>query len=74
MQLASAPREFSGQRGPLGGRWCGPAPLPRGTPSWCHGFCQRENFVIEKFITAPLQACKNARHREAAPTAHTAER
>jgi len=43
-------------------------------PLWCHGFCQRDNFVIEKFIPAPQYACKNTRHRDAEATPHTAER
>gem|GEM_PF-1200390 len=25
----------------------------RGLPLWCHGFCQRDNFVTEENISAP---------------------
>jgi len=45
MSLASVPRESSGQNArPLMAAQA--APAPPGAPSWCHGFCQRENIVI----------------------------
>ena len=45
MQLASAPRENSGQNDKPS-MAVQAAPAPPGAPSWCHGFCQRENKQI----------------------------
>ena len=45
MQLASAPREYSGQN-ERPSMAVQAASAPPGAPSWCHGFCQRENKVI----------------------------
>ena len=45
MQLASAPRESSGQNERLS-MAVQAAPAPAGDSPWCHGFCQRENKVI----------------------------
>jgi len=42
MQLASAPREYSGQN-ERPSMAVQAAPAPAGDPRWCHGFCQREN-------------------------------
>ncbi len=73
MQLASVPRK------PLGhhNRFvmaAQAAPLPRGLPLWCHGFCLPRKLCNEKINTTHHHECKNAHHRDAAPTALTAKR
>ena len=40
-----------------------PAPLPPGTPSWCHGFCQREN---KQITIISLQRTTSAKTRATA--------
>jgi len=49
MQLASAPRESSGQND-RPSMAVQAAPAPAGDSRWCHGFCQREN-KQNNFIT-----------------------
>jgi len=49
-------------------------PAAAGTPSWCHGFCQRENKLV---TIISLQRTTSAKTRATATLwqpAHTAER
>ncbi len=73
MQLASAPRESSGQN-ERPSRRCRPPRLPPGTPWWRHGFCQRENNqnnIISPHRTTSAKTRATATLRQ---HAHTAER
>jgi len=47
-------------------------PAPAGTPSWCHGFCQRENKVItiitlHRTTSAKTRATATLRQRHIPP-------
>jgi hypothetical protein len=56
----------------LSGRRCGLPRLPPGTPSWCHGFCQRENKQINiltphRTTSAKTRATATLRQRHIPP-------
>ena len=73
MQLASAPREYSGQneRSLLAVQ---AAPADAGYPHWCHGFCQRDNKVITIIILHRTTSAKTRATAKLRQHAHTAER
>ena len=72
MSLASAPRESSGQNDRLL-MAVQAAPAPPGAPAGVTVFA---NAIInyQHHNPASHHECKNTRHRDSAPTAHTAER
>ncbi|HNV63230.1 MAG TPA: hypothetical protein PKN54_09825, partial [Candidatus Cloacimonas acidaminovorans] len=46
--------------------------LPPGTPSWCHGFCQRENkqvtiITLQRITSAKTRATATLRQRHIPP-------
>jgi len=51
-----------------------PAPAPAGDPLLVSRFLPTREFINNHHTPASHHECKNTRHREAAPTAHTAER
>ena len=73
MQLASAPRESSGQNERTS-MAVQAAPAPAGDSHWCHGFCQRDNkqnniLSLHRTTSAKTRATATLRQH-----AHTAER
>ena len=73
MQLASAPRESSGQnvRASMAVQ---AAPAPAGDPLVVSRFLPTRKLTKQHHNPASHHECKNTRHRDSAPTAHTAER
>ena len=71
MQLASAPRECSGQN-ERPSMAVQAAPAPAGIPSWCHGFCQRENkqnniIILHRTTSAKTRATATLRQLHIPP-------
>ncbi len=67
MQLASVRRKRKISNGGTG--W----PADAGTPSWCHGFCQRENnqisiITMHRTTSAKTRATATLRQRHISPT------
>jgi len=73
MQLASAPRESSGQdeRATMAVQ---AAPAPAGDSLLVSRFLPTRELSNKHHIPASHHECKNTRHRDSAPTPHTAER
>ncbi len=73
MSLASVPRESSGQNErPLMAAQA--APAPAGDPLLVSRFLPTREQTKQHRNPASHHECKNARHRDSAPTPHTAER
>jgi len=71
MQLASAPRESSGQND-RPSMAVQAAPAPAGDSRWCHGFCQRENkqnniITLHRTTSAKTRATATLRQRHIPP-------
>jgi hypothetical protein len=73
MSLASAPRQYCGQnvRTSMAVQ---AAPAPAGDPLLVSRFLPTREHANQHHIPAPHHECKNTRHRDSAPTPHTAER
>ena len=73
MSLASVPRESSGQNErPLMAAQA--APAPAGDSLLVSRFLPTREYTNNHHNPAPHHECKNTRHRDSAPTPHTAER
>ena len=73
MSLASVPRESSGQNViPLMAAQA--APAPAGDPLLVSRFLPTRELSTNHHNPASHHECKNTRHRDSAPTPHTAER
>ena len=73
MQLASAPRESSGQN-ERPSMAVQAAPAPAGDSLLVSRFLPTRELSNNHHNPASHHECKNTRHRDSAPTAHTAER
>ena len=73
MQLASAPRESSGQNERTS-MAVQAAPAPAGDSLLVSRFLPTREQTNKHHIPASHHECKNTRHRDSAPTPHTAER
>ena len=73
MQLASAPRESSDQNKRTS-MAVQAAPAPAGDSLLVSRFLPTRQYSKQHHNPASHHECKNARHRDSAPTAHTAER
>jgi len=73
MQLASAPREPSGQN-ERSSMAVQAAPAPAGGSLLVSRFLPTREQTKQHHNPATHHECKNTRHRDSAPTAHTAER
>jgi len=73
MQLASAPRESSGQN-ERASMAVQAAPAPAGDSFLVSRFLPTREQTNQHHNPASHHECKNTRHRDSAPTAHTAER
>ena len=73
MQLASAPRESSGQN-ERPSMAVQAAPAPAGGSLLVSRFLPTREQTKQHHNPATHHECKNTRHRDSAPTAHTAER
>jgi len=73
MQLASAPREYSGQN-EKPSMAVQAAPAPAGDSLLVSRFLPTRESSNNHHNPASHHECKNTRHRDSAPTAHTAER
>jgi len=73
MSLASVPRESSGQNArPLMAAQA--APAPAGDSLLVSRFLPTRELSKNHHNSTSHHECKNTRHRDSAPTAHTAER
>jgi len=73
MSLASVPRESSGQKD--GSSMAAQAaPAPAGDSLLVSRFLPTRQYSKQHHKPAPHHECKNTRHRDSAPTPHTAER
>ena len=73
MQLASAPRESSGQN-ERPSMAVQAAPAPAGDSLLVSRFLPTRELSNNHHNPASHHECKNARHRDSTPTPHTAER